>query len=395
MEVMLALYLLSGLLKGFLNFYAISTGIDITLLFAVLLSFASIARLARSKNLKVLRRISLPVFFLFGLFIVMIISLLYTSSESYSYTKTFLYSTIVLPIFFIFTASDFFNFRVFLRCFISGVLVLVFIYIPVSFSYYETWSLRLSDFVRMYLALAESVGLSFLILHFSKEVIYSQKVDFALKLLSFFFLLILGARGPLLFVLLILFINAFLLSRPKIKVKISLKILVLLGFIFISLVISFIMFSDILTVQLANSTYRFKIFVQSFFSSSSDESLNMRYKLLAQSIPAIFLDMQHFLLGTGIGSFGKEISGMDSRLHPHNIFIEVLFELGIIGLILFLAFFISLFSRIIIKYRYLTYFLALYLVLNIMKSSSLIEIRILLSFVALSTISSNRMLCKI
>ncbi len=37
-------------------------------------------------------------------------------------------------------------------------------------------------------------------------------------------------------------------------------------------------------------------------------------------------------IGNGIGSFGPIILGLDEVHYPHNIFIELIFELGIFGL---------------------------------------------------------------
>ena len=44
------------------------------------------------------------------------------------------------------------------------------------------------------------------------------------------------------------------------------------------------------------------------------------------------------LIGKGTGAFGREITYTDTRLYPHNIFIEIAAENGIIGLIVLFGF---------------------------------------------------------
>lgn len=51
------------------------------------------------------------------------------------------------------------------------------------------------------------------------------------------------------------------------------------------------------------------------------------------------------VLGHGAGSFAVDAHGVDERKFPHNIFLEVLYENGLLGLILLICFVVSAFMR--------------------------------------------------
>lgn len=52
------------------------------------------------------------------------------------------------------------------------------------------------------------------------------------------------------------------------------------------------------------------------------------------------------VLGVGLGGFGPLMFGVDGRLYPHNIVLQVLSELGLVGLVLFLPVLIIPFRRL-------------------------------------------------
>lgn len=58
------------------------------------------------------------------------------------------------------------------------------------------------------------------------------------------------------------------------------------------------------------------------------------------------------LLGNGIGSFGYLFNGYDTRFYPHNIILEIMCELGIIGLTLFI---IPIIKSLWKSHKYLKY----------------------------------------
>ena len=54
-------------------------------------------------------------------------------------------------------------------------------------------------------------------------------------------------------------------------------------------------------------------------------------------------NLKNFILGIGTGGFSRIVYFLDMRLYPHNIFLEVLCELGFIGLVLIIWHFISIY----------------------------------------------------
>jgi O-antigen ligase len=89
---------------------------------------------------------------------------------------------------------------------------------------------------------------------------------------------------------------------------------------------------------------------------------------------------QRAFLGYGIGSFGFEYYNIDIYASPHNIFLEVWFELGFIALLLFIALFYVVFRDVIESKSTWSMALYIYLVLNLLKSGTLIDMRTTIAF---------------
>jgi len=389
-ESLLSIYLLSGIIKGFLLFNSINTYIDITFLFAILLFFSFVFEIVKQNNFKKIFKVNNTIILFILFWMWMFLSLIYTRSDNNSLTKALYFGTNLIPVYFILSKYDNFNIRLFLKYFIVLQLVLVLLYFPYAYKYYKTWDSGLREFTRMYLSLGENVGLVFLSLYFSRDFIFSKTLDKILMIISLIFLFALSARGPIFFVLLILIFN-FLVNSKKISLLISKRVFYVFIFSFIVIIFLSVFYWDSLYLVLNNSLFRINIFFESLFSPRSiqDSSISLRLELLKNAISIIFSDINTFLIGKGIGSFGIEVYGIDSSIHPHNNIIEVLFELGFIGLILYGAFFISIVYKIRINYKYISYFIILYAILNILKSSSLVEIRTFISFIILHGINSN------
>jgi hypothetical protein len=95
-------------------------------------------------------------------------------------------------------------------------------------------------------------------------------------------------------------------------------------------------------------------------------------------------DPVHFLIGHGFGSFNLIKYGKDGRGYPHNIFLEVLFELGAIGVLLALAFFVTSLHRAYRNGHYLFLMAILFFLLNTMKSYSVVDLRLLFGLLAVA-----------
>ena len=93
----------------------------------------------------------------------------------------------------------------------------------------------------------------------------------------------------------------------------------------------------------------------SFFNFDTDKSSQARIDMISYSIQEIFTNFKTFFIGNGVGSFGVDFLGKEVLEYPHIIFLEVWYELGILGFILIVTFLIAplLFKRNIIYISFL------------------------------------------
>jgi O-antigen ligase len=81
----------------------------------------------------------------------------------------------------------------------------------------------------------------------------------------------------------------------------------------------------------------------------SDNSLNERFSYYQTALQAFW---QHPLIGVGFGGWPLFHGLGDVSIHPHNIFLEILSETGLIGLILFLIFLFLCTKRILLNFMF-------------------------------------------
>jgi O-antigen ligase len=154
-----------------------------------------------------------------------------------------------------------------------------------------------------------------------------------LLLFAFMFMLLLAAKGPILF----LFLSIIAMYWKQIKFF-KLKTF----FIGLSSVILFVGIS----FATGSSIFGNLIGRLMFFSEGieADQSSLGRLVLFGKALELI---AESPILGVGIGGFSKAIGGEDGRLSPHNIFLELWVEVGILPLIILFALIIFL----TVKYR--------------------------------------------
>ena len=107
----------------------------------------------------------------------------------------------------------------------------------------------------------------------------------------------------------------------------------------------------------------------------TNRSVSVRVKHFKFSKKAITASAKHLVFGYGIGSYGIIKTGIDGRNFPHNIFLETWVELGLIGIIILSAILFFCFNKLN-NLNAGVYFALLFLLLNLMKSSSLVDMRI-------------------
>ena len=135
-------------------------------------------------------------------------------------------------------------------------------------------------------------------------------------IISLFFLLFIGSRGAFIGTL-----AAFIFFGDKYSC--TYNSLFITFFVIILIVLSLKNYDSLLTLNRLLT-----------LTSSTDDS--MRIYLFSNAIDLWLTDLKTFLFGGGVKSFPIFINQNSLGFYPHNIFLEVLSELGIVGIILFL-----------------------------------------------------------
>ncbi len=189
--------------------------------------------------------------------------------------------------------------------------------------------------------------------------------DFSLTCFVLLCLLLTGARGPLLFGVLILFVG--LIARRR-----WYSVFALLGIAFSLLLIAqFFSQFDQAAFFIDRAVVRFSLLFEGELSSRTDLWVQM-HRWLSDDAAVV--------MGYGTGSWGAIVLGYDERAYPHNIVLELLFENGVLGFLLFISiFFFSIWSAFKAEFPYFVVILALlsYEFLNLMKSFTISDARML------------------
>ncbi len=387
------LYFFSGPIKAFLNYYKIYFPVDFTL-FASILVFLAIL-ISWKKNgvsLKIKKKYFYPFILLFSFYAWMVITLLITPSEKYAYIKTFYFLTNFVA--FLFPLLDRkFNYRGFLQLIFTGLLLVSIYYIAlfkILFSEYN----KADELLGLYLTLSTLLGIVVITLLTSKNSVFPKKSwDYSVAFISLIVIFLLGARGPIFFVIfvLLMYYAGKLLNFKAVtfrkKFIVHLVVSVFLFSIFASFL--FVSFHSNIESMLQRSLKRIEILLNGDKNAKGKNvSVEVRIKQMNFALDKIFDNPEHMLFGYGIGSFNLLYSGKDGRGYPHNIFLETWFELGLVGLILFLLFLSNIFFRRNSN-EFINHFVLIYIFLNMMKSNSLVDIRNYFVFFAIFLITEN------
>lgn len=222
-----------------------------------------------------------------------------------------------------------------------------------------------------YLDFGAFIAVSFILLINNNSIL-----SILYKLIIFYFLVILGGRGPLLTLIFILLLN-FLLKNKKFMVTGYIKYAFII--LFASFLYSYFEFTFIDFERL-----------NVFKNFGSDDSVSGRFIYIQRCLGG-FID--HPFFGNGIGSTGLLISGQDIVLYPHNLFVEVLSEFGLIGFLFYLFIFLFFMWMVIIKKTAIEYlpflFIVMYLFIQDMKSGAFEAWRISCGWLSIATVFLN------
>lgn len=383
-ELLFTLYLLSGIAKVFLKFFlgdTLANLFNTTLIFAALLVLVSGFQGLKNiyiKNKLYIARGSLPIIaLLLAFYAWLILSLLYTVSPQYSYIKTFLFLTNLVAFLFPLTYKNF-DFQKFVKYFVyigSVFIVLYLALVPRSYSAYMSENLEISG---KYLDIGYLAALNVLLLMLLMPHLEMKRW---LKLgfigVNLAAVVITGARGPQVFMILALLVYVF--GNPKLIHRflghLDLKKILIIG-------ISVMILAVGLYKTLSNYMDNIERNLQrlSLVTDIESSSLAVRFDQIYFAVEKIFENAVNFLFGNGIGSFGILYAGEDVRLYPHNIILETWFEMGATGVMILLLFLLCYIKKI--KLNSPSFYIFFYLLLNSLKSSSLVDLRIMFGIFA-------------
>lgn len=403
--ILYLIYLFSGIIKAVFIFYGLKLPVDLTLLSGVLLLVYLVYDIyINGIKTKFNKDYFISLLILSIFFVWIGVSLLYSVSEGYAYRKVILFVTNIIAFIYPLFVKNF-NLHKFLKYFAVSLIIafLWFFYIY----FILIGKLKDSDLylkiTGLSLTLAVYGGIILLVLISTKQKIFKKNIyNIGISLLFFVFLLLSGARGPIFFLIISLLL---FLGKKVVNLKIPLNVnknkLLKTLFFTMPLLIIFVFtgiyqFYDKISLLLERSVYRISLIINGIGENTNmGESVNVRINQMGFAIKSIFNNLQNFFIGYGFGSFGIMYSGEDGRLYPHNILLEIWFELGFIGLLIFCVFLFFIFFGKIKQRLFVTGFVMLYIFLNMLKSSSVVDIRVFFAFFAIFIIKENLIISKI
>ena len=388
-EFLFAIYLISGPLKSFVVYYKLPVPFDVTLGSFLLLAMAAGLEIARNRHsVRLSARQVVPLSFLLLFFFWMSLTLSFSPSPRNSFDKTFNFLTVILA-FLIPCCMANINKEKFARIHFAVALVMSFIFIwTLHRNYIVNWTASFSNFNANYLNLSEHVGVGVLGI-LSCPVIFGHNPYWRMAAvpLGLGTVLLMGGRGPLLFLIMCAAWYAVTHSHAVIARFDSKRVLN-------SLILVAVAIGAIGVLSIANRSLVFSTAERTFARFSKlipalsgegelGASAQERIKLFDHSIELLSTgEVETFLAGHGVGSFGLLATGQDSRQHPHNIVLETTVEMGFIGTVLLLLFFTS----VLVQGRmFLTLprLVIVFMLMNAFKSHSLMELRLMFGLLGL------------
>lgn len=375
-EIFFVLFLLSGTLKTFFLYFSIPTGFDLTILTSIILGFLILYDLYKNKyRIRYNNYIIYASIAMISIFYVILLSFTYSSSDKYIYEKTIQFITLIIAFFSPILLKNF-SAIFFLRILLTVIIIMSVIYLPFFLKSYDIFihdykhilDMKEYSIYQSYLTMGYLMGLALIINIFSN--FYSKKIKLLVSLFLFSSLVITGARGPIIFFLFVLLLFSFF-NVKNIKKK-TIKNLTLL---IIPIVVILVVFNDrINSIETIQRSFERLIALTDYTSDSASTDRLERFNFVFEK-----LDAKHILFGYGFGSYGYEKYGVDVRSYPHNIFLELLFELGIVALIIYMILLLIIFLKIYRVKNFMLFALFIYIFLNSMKSLSLADSRIMIA----------------
>jgi O-antigen ligase len=367
-ESLYILFLISGMLQSFLIYF--NKDLPLTPVLMIILLFILLKDFYKNKfkvTIDLYSKYSLAILYLF--LVWMFVSTLYTSSQFYFLEKIFRFLAIILSFAFPILSLNF-SIDKFYKYFILIVFFMSVIYIPLFFQSYGQYILigEADSIYSSYLVMGYIIAASIIMVTFTESItIYKYKLIIILTLLGS--LVITGARGPLVFLIISIF---FYLAYKMLKInfRVSKKQIKFLLSLLSILVLTMPLIANNIDInEFLDRTVNRLFSLQDISGDASAGDRVIQAKFVIDSI-----DIKNIFFGHGIGSYGMERLNQDIRLYPHNMILEVLFELGLVGLFIFLIYIILIVKRITVGVHFMLF---LYLILNSLKSLSFVDNRLM------------------
>ncbi|MFS0689432.1 O-antigen ligase family protein [Sporosarcina sp. 179-K 8C2 HS] len=379
-ELFFVLFLFAGRFKSDERFSWVP--IDITLLFLINSILIGLYLFAFRKV-----KITKLTFHYFILYLVFVsfslYSLYWTSSNVYAYEKLFhLFITVLWSVagglIISHERERIIRFLFMMFAFSSWIAVESLIYLQESHS----------GFINVlggnYLGIGRVLGIGFILLLsflIFKHKSGTMKIGVTIVAILYLYLLLnTGGRGPFIATLCSLpLLTLYYIEIKNREILIKKKMLLFIITLFVSIIASiyyFISAKDQQTIK------RLMVLFDDDYKGASAET---RIYFIENSIALI---KEKFFFGYGIGSWPVEMGLGDERGYPHNLFIEIQFELGVIGLVFVMALFFKAVSNGLKNMKsdsiyiiLLTLFISM--LFNSMISGDISDNRLLFTFLAL------------
>ena len=337
---------LTAIIKGYLiNYFPVVEVVDITVI-ATLIIWLGLVKILLEGNWKLPSEPTSIVylFLIFGLLLG--ISYMYTASPDYGFRKilrfnTFAVTMFISPLLIIKSPADskrLLSYFYFLLVIIIGIMLLQFVYFlkwgdfAIVLAYWNRISIPGANPIQVsrYLAIGAAMMIALLIRNRPSRSLHYFAILFVI-LLS---IILSGSRGPLVSIIIGSIVYAILYERKHSSRIFGYGILAIGTIITLLLVLP-----ESLTQRFFDISQGSVIMTQQGVRRIS--TIATRYEFWSMSLQAWFSSITSFFIGLGAGGFSSLFIWRDWHWYPHNLFFEIIAELGLIGLVIGVLFIIK------------------------------------------------------
>jgi len=277
------------------------------------------------------------LFLIFG--VILGISYIYTSSPEYGLRKMqrfnmFAVTMFITPLIIIKSPEDskrLLDYFKFFLAFLIGIMLIRFVYFltwgnfPIVLAYWNRISIPGANPIQVsrYLAIGAAMMIALLIRNKPSQSLHYFAILFVI-LLS---IILSGSRGPLVSIIIGSIVYAILYERKHSSRIFGYGILAIGAIITLLLLLP-----ESLTQRFFDISQGSVIMTQQGVRRIS--TIATRFEFWSMSLKSWISSIENFVFGLGSGGFSSLFIWRDWRWYPHNIFFEIIVELGFIGLTL-------------------------------------------------------------